>query len=288
MTNSTTTTLRRALRCVVQREGFPDVDVTDHVQRIQRAVGADPDGWPGLRTAEAVEARMHALGGSSTIPAPTRADESQPPTLRDGSGEHRLGQIVGHRLMWADWQPDEVGREIKPELIVLHYTVSQSKPGTVQTFKARDYLSVHLCIGTDGTVTQMVPFNRLAYHAGESSFKGRTSVNQFSVGIELVNPGPVMQKTSTTYIDTNGKTWIGGVVRALHKNPACQYDLWAQYPKAQIDACVRVCRTLVGEYGITHIVGHDDVAPGRKIDPGPAWEWEPFLQQVFPREFDRP
>jgi N-acetylmuramoyl-L-alanine amidase len=276
-------------RCIVHRIGRPELDVTEHVKAIQTLVGADPDGVPHTKTVAAVRA---AVGGQSTVPAPPRADESQPPTLRDGSsGQHRAvrDEVLGHRLVYAEWSPDEVGKEIKPEIIVIHYTVAQSKPGTVQTFKARDYLSVHLCIGTDGSVTQMVPFNRLAYHAGESSFQGRTSVNQFSIGIELVNPGPVFLKDSLpSYVDTNGRPWIGSVVKSKHKNPACKYDTWAAYSQAQVDATVRVCQTLCEEYGITHVVGHDDVAPGRKIDPGPAWQWGPFLERVFPREHQRP
>jgi hypothetical protein len=89
---------------------MPDVDVTDHVKRIQRAVGADPDGWPGLRTAEAVETRLAALGGTSTIPAPPppRPDESQPPTLRDGSsGQHRAVRPLGE--MALQWCLQEAG-----------------------------------------------------------------------------------------------------------------------------------------------------------------------------------
>jgi N-acetylmuramoyl-L-alanine amidase len=269
-------------KCVVQRPGKPDVDVTETVRRIQRAVGVADDAWPGNATAAAVE----KLAGGSTIPAPPpkRVDESQPPTLREGSGEHRLSAevIVGHRLQSADWFPDEVGNAIDPEIIVIHYTVSQTKPGVVQTFKARDYLSVHLCIGIDGSVTQMVPFDRLAYHAGESKWNGRPSCNQFSIGIELVNPGPVMKKNSLpSYVDTTGRPWIGGVREARHQNPNCHYDLWAEYSAAQVDACVRVCRALVAAYGIKDIVGHDDVSPGRKTDPGPAWDWQSFRGRVF-------
>lgn len=216
--------------------------------------------------------------------------DAEAPTIRTGSGELKAFQeraIVEHRLTYAEWVPDEVGPSITPSLIVLHYTVTQTKPGVISAFRQRDYLSCHLTVGLDGRITQMVPFNRKAYHAGESSFKGRPSCNAFSIGIEIVNPGPVTPD-GKGFRDVYGRPWYGKAVQAKHKHPGCAYDWWAEYTDEQIEAVIRVCAELAQEYSIQHIVGHEDVSPGRKIDPGPAWPWEALLNAVYPREYMRP
>lgn len=185
--------------------------------------------------------------------------------------------IVDHRLTYATWVPDEQGKPITPELIVLHYTVSRSLPGVVATFRARDYLSCHLTIDVDGSVTQMVAFDRLACHAGVSSWRGRKSCNGFSVGIELINPGPLLRQGEDQYVDVYGRPWTGEVVHGRHKHPACKYQHWAAYSDEQVDSTIRVCAELMGAYpSIVDVVGHEDIAPGRKTDPSPAFPWAPL------------
>lgn len=94
-------------KCVVLRPGREPVDVTETVRRIQRAVGVLDDAWPGNATAAAVE----KLAGGSTIPAPPRAHESQPPTLRDGSsGQHRAVRSLGEMaLEWCLYEAGAIG-----------------------------------------------------------------------------------------------------------------------------------------------------------------------------------
>lgn len=105
-------------------------------------------------------------------------------------------------------------------------------------------VSAHLLIERDGRVTQFVSFNDRAWHAGESRYAGRSNCNDFSIGIEL-------EGTDTTpYTD-------------------------AQYRQLQ-----DTLRTLLASYsGLapTRIVGHCDIAPGRKTDPGPAFVWERLM-----------
>lgn len=100
-------------------------------------------------------------------------------------------------------------------------------------------VSPHLLIGRTGKVTQFVPFDRRAWHAGESSYMDRSDCNDFSVGIEL-------EGTDTF-----------------------------PYRNEQYTALIRICRLLMAEYDIGYqsIVGHSDIAPGRKTDPGPVFEW---------------
>jgi AmpD protein len=104
-------------------------------------------------------------------------------------------------------------------------------------------VSAHCLVRRDGSITQYVPFSRRAWHAGVSAFEGRPACNDYSIGIELE----------------------GADDRA--------YDS-AQYP-----AAARLCLLLMEAYPAIlpwRCVGHCDVAPGRKTDPGPAFDWERF------------
>jgi AmpD protein len=102
------------------------------------------------------------------------------------------------------------------------------------------HVSAHLLIDRDGVLTQYVPFDRRAWHAGASEFMGRKVCNDYSIGIELEG------SDETPYTDAQ-YAQLGEVVRAL----------LSAYP------------------GLTpqRIAGHSDIAPGRKTDPGPAFDW---------------
>ena len=182
--------------------------------------------------------------------------------------------IVDHKLDYAEWDEDEQGPKMVPTLIVVHYTVSRTRSGTAAAFKARDYLSCHTTVGVDGQVTQQVRFDRQAKHAGISKWKLRKRCNTFSIGIEVVNPGPVFADGRGGWKDYYGHPWAGGVVHADHKHNGCSWRHWAEFDDRQIDAVIRLCAELMEAYPtITDVVGHDDVAPRRKRDPGPAWPW---------------
>ncbi len=108
-------------------------------------------------------------------------------------------------------------------------------------------VSAHLLIRRDGTATQYVPFHRRAWHAGKSSFQGRERCNDFSIGIEL--EGSDFQPFS----DAQYKT-LAAVTDAL----------LIAYPALSAQA----------------IVGHSDIAPGRKTDPGPHFDWQRFRSSL--------
>lgn len=108
-------------------------------------------------------------------------------------------------------------------------------------------VSAHLFIDRQGNITQFVPFDKRAWHAGESVFDGRKNCNDFSIGIEL-------EGTDTS-----------------------------PYTEAQYRELCAVTKTLQCYYpGISaaRIVGHSDIAPGRKTDPGPAFDWATYKQSV--------
>jgi len=104
-------------------------------------------------------------------------------------------------------------------------------------------VSAHALIRRDGEIVQYVPFGERAWHAGVSSWRGRSGCNDFSVGVELEG------SDDTPYTD------------------------------AQYAALAALAAALVATYGTLSaeaIVGHSDVAPGRKTDPGPAFDWPRF------------
>lgn len=199
-------------------------------------------------------------------------------------------RIENHRLVGdgATFELDEQGLPLRPELIVIHYGVTLTAKATAAVLKARDYVSAHLCVG-GGRVIQQVPFNRVAFHAGESSYEGRTNVNAFSVGIEIASPGPLV-KRGAEYFPTwpGAKPWPGGVVEAWHKHDAIRqgWRYWAEYSQEDLDLCAHLCELLKQVYGVKDVVGHDDVSPGRKTDPGPAFPMRWLRETVFPGRHD--
>ncbi len=196
-------------------------------------------------------------------------------------------KITNHRLDGIPFVAATLtGPQIVPEILVVHYTATLLGPPVVQAFAAPNAAaSAHLVLDLDGAFTQMVPFNRRAAHAGPSSWKGRPSCNGYSIGIEVVNPGPLHQ-TETGYVETiRRRPWRGDVVHAKHKNGG-PFIHWAAYSEAQLDALEEVTRVLVDAYSLVDVVGHDDIAPRRKIDPGPAFPLSALRAALRERDGD--
>lgn len=130
------------------------------------------------------------------------------------------------------------------DTLVLHYT------GTPTAAKARELLcgpdakvSAHYLVDEDGTVSALVDERRRAWHAGVSFWRGRTGLNANSIGIEIVNPG---------------------------------HDFgYRRFPEAQMTALVGLCRDIVRRRPVPacNVVGHSDIAPRRKLDPGELFDW---------------
>lgn len=157
----------------------------------------------------------------------------------------------------SGFSPDYAGAEVRAspnfgqraeglraDMIILHYT------GMVTGKAAEDWLctpesqvSSHYLVHEDGRVIQMVREADRAWHAGKSSWHGVTDINSCSVGIEIVNPGH-------------------------------QYG-YVAFPKRQMDAVIRLTGDIARRHGVTpeRILGHSDVAPGRKVDPGEKFGW---------------
>ncbi len=134
------------------------------------------------------------------------------------------------------------------QFVVLHYTNASLERSLA--LLTHGEVSAHYLIG-DGpaTVYQLVDENRRAWHAGDSQWDGRTWLNSSSIGIEIVNPG----------FDTtpNGRVWY-------------------PYSEAQIQSLIALLKDIVKRNNINprYIIGHSDIAPLRKLDPGPLFPWK--------------
>jgi AmpD protein len=171
--------------------------------------------------------------------------------------------IKDHKIDGIDYIPspncEERPKNFFPEIIVIH-AISLPKGKYItknivdlftnnldikshSSFESLDGIrvSAHILISREGNILQFVPFNKKAWHAGESVFKGRLNCNEFSIGIEL---------------------------------EGCEED---DFTQNQYKNLVNICLTLFKYYPeITrqNVVGHSEIAPGRKTDPGKNFNWE--------------
>lgn len=153
-------------------------------------------------------------------------------------------------------------------LIVLHATYMASDEAAIQrlTDPATE-VSCHYYVARDGAITQLVPDEDVAWHAGLSRwvFPDGTEIeglNGHSIGIEIGNAGPF------------GKTYPDGPPKDLEQAPD-----WTQaepFTEAALASLTALLRNLLHRHGLgpEAVVGHDQIAPGRKTDPGPHFPWE--------------
>lgn len=189
-------------------------------------------------------------------------------------------QLVGLRVTRLDCPKNRVVLE-NPDTIVMHYTAGgDALQSALYLADSRSKVSAHLVIARDGKVFQLVPFNRVAWHAGSGKLNGRMNVNTFSIGIELANAGKLIRREGRWY------TWFGrevspGEVYTGFGKEGISY--WHSYSSLQLQVAARVCRLLEERYPIREIVGHSDIT-SRKLDPGPAFPWENFRDMVSKAE----
>ncbi|MFC3352576.1 N-acetylmuramoyl-L-alanine amidase [Sphingobacterium zeae] len=137
------------------------------------------------------------------------------------------------------------GGIIKPFYIIMHYDGAPNSTSAIDWLTdSRSKVSAHLHISRTGVVTQMAPFNVRCWHAGSSTWAGLKGLNSYSIGIELQNKGHEI------------------------------------YTEKQISIALEVCQAIVGHYPIRDILGHSDIAPGRKEDPGRQFPWEKFKSLI--------
>ncbi len=199
-----------------------------------------------------------------------------------------------HRLIGDDGTPvpfrasPNVGSgTLTAKYLIMHFTAGSSAQESIDWLaNPAAKASAHVVIGRDGRITQMVPFNKVAFHAGASRWEGIEGLNRHSIGIELDNAGRLVRKGG------KWQAWFGGsfkdseVMEAVHKNESTSCG-WHIYPTAQLEAAVQLSALLVERYGLEEVLGHDDISPGRKFDPGPAFPMGNFRGRVLGGTEDR-
>jgi N-acetylmuramoyl-L-alanine amidase len=149
------------------------------------------------------------------------------------------------------------GERLAPvSILVLHYTGMADAASAIQQLTdPASEVSAHYLIAEDGQVVRLVAEDRRAWHAGKSWWRGIGDVNSASIGIELVNPG--------------------------HEHG------YRPFPEQQMAALIPLMAEITQRHGITrgNIVGHSDIAPARRQDPGELFDWERLakLRLALPR-----
>jgi N-acetylmuramoyl-L-alanine amidase len=132
----------------------------------------------------------------------------------------------------------------RADMIILHYTGMEAGPSAEEWLcDPVSEVSSHYLVNEDGSVLQMVRESDRAWHAGRGSWRGRSDVNSFSIGIEVANPGHAYG--------------------------------YPDFTRAQIDTVIALCRDIAERHAIApeRVLAHSDTAPGRKVDPGEKFPW---------------
>lgn len=141
-------------------------------------------------------------------------------------------------------------------ILVLHYTGMKDAASAIrQLANPESKVSAHYVVAEDGQIVRMVAEDKRAWHAGRSYWRGLTALNTHSIGIEIVNPG---------------HEWG-----------------YRPFPEAQVESVIQLSKKIINRYRITrgNVVGHSDIAPARKEDPGELFPWERLakLRLALPR-----
>lgn len=186
--------------------------------------------------------------------------------------------ITNHILDGVSFErSSHIGGTITPRFLVMHYTAGGSAAGSVRAIAERG-LSAHLFVDRDGTVIQTVPFNVMAFHAGESSWRGFIGLNRHSIGIEIANLGWLDQRVAGGWTRKGLGVTVpdSKVIVARHRKGGKEMA-WETFPEAQLKAVEALTAAILGAYPeIQEVVGHDDISLSGKVDPGPAFPMERF------------
>lgn len=180
--------------------------------------------------------------------------------------------------------------QIKPSIVVLHDTASRIETGNSARFLQENdvRVSVHFVVERDGSVEQQVAVNRGANHAGKSHYHGLDHVNNFSIGIEIVNPGRMTDAGAG-----RARTWFKQTFDMAEYDiqeittPEHGHGFWMDYTDAQIDTVIDLLTGLFGYVPtLKDIVSHWYVSPGRKVDTNPLFPLDHIKARVMGRDDD--
>ena len=161
-------------------------------------------------------------------------------------------------------------KDIVPNILVIHYTGMQSLDQALQRLmSSNSQVSAHYLISRKGEIFKLVSEEKRAWHAGVSYWRGETDINSYSIGIELENPGHEFG--------------------------------YSKFTKGHMSVLTELCVEIINKYSISpeNIVGHSDIAPRRKKDPGELFDWkslakkgvglwpEPILNKITVKSFEK-
>lgn len=173
------------------------------------------------------------------------------------------------------------GGTLVPRFLVIHYTASHGLDDTLDWFTdPESRTSAHFVVGRDGRIVQLVPLDRRAWHAGDSAWQGRVGMNAHAIGIELVNAGRLRASEAGWVSWTGRRVPDDEVGIATHRHGGAEAG-WQDYTEAQLDAVLELCLALRAAFPLEDVLGHDDIAPGRKLDPGPLFPMAALRARLF-------
>lgn len=144
--------------------------------------------------------------------------------------------------------PNFDDRTLPISLLILHYTGMATGKAALERMRDADAkVSAHYMVEEDGRIFQLVDEEKRAWHAGVSEWQGETNINSNSIGIEIVNGG--------------------------HYHPNADGSL-PSFPDVQINAVIALSKDIMKRQGDLTVLGHSDIAPARKIDPGENFPWQ--------------
>ena len=155
-----------------------------------------------------------------------------------------------------------LGRNERIQFVVVHYTATNNEYSIKELISNR--VSAHFLVldEDDDKIYNLVPLDQRAWHAGASSFRGRTNLNDTSIGIEIVSDG---------------------IARSRRNDPNRYppYDAYLEYTPTQIEKVAQIIKYVTARYNIParNIIGHSDIAPSRKKDPGAKFPWKELYEK---------
>jgi N-acetylmuramoyl-L-alanine amidase len=168
-------------------------------------------------------------------------------------------------------------------LLVMHFTAGWSADSSLEWWRRPEAkgASAHLLIDRDGSIIQVRPFNQTAGHAGTSRWMDpntgtmHRNLNHCAIGIELCTVGSLPRKVYPAAMGNplGGRTIPFTEARHKHGGPVRKWEIFTE---AQLDTARLVAAALVARYRLDDVVGHEDIAPGRREDPGPAFPMNDF------------
>lgn len=196
-------------------------------------------------------------------------------------------QIINHKIEGLS-QENFKKRDalVEPKFVVLHYTAGGKLSSSIAHLKNHGY-GYHILIDRDGSIVQGAPFDVGVNHAGCSNYAGFDRFNDNSIGICLANYGYLdLEDQSSGHFFRSDlpdvELFRDDVVMSRHYSGG-GVMAWEKYTQAQYESLFEVCKLLSEHYpSLMGVLGHDEVALGRKLDPGPAFDYTD-VSSLFPQ-----